>query len=281
MRWRQPMLALAFAPIATVFGQIKPGSGTLSGTWTGYIGESEAKPAAAKFELKAGSDGRVSGVVSGPNLTPGDIKTGTFDATTGALKLTVALRSENGDGGEVTLEGRVANDTASGTVLLGGRRGVFKLTKEHTGTGSTPKTTAKPGVASPDEFALAVKRGFTQVSDWITRGAEMVPADKYSYRPVGTVRTFGQLVAHVVDGSRFYCGRGAGRNVQWTDATEKGTTTKAALTQALKQAFAECNTAYDGANQFPPLMENVAHSSLHYGNMITYLRMMGMVPPSS
>ena len=61
---------------------------------------------------------------------------------------------------------------------------------------------------------------------------------------------------------------------------EKGKTDKATVVAALKQAQASCTAAY-GSGQIAPLIENVAHSSLHYGNVITYMRMMGLVPPSS
>jgi hypothetical protein len=193
------------------------------------------------------------------------------------------LHPANGDGGgKVTFDGRLAHDTASGKMMLGGEGGVFKLTKDAPrASGAQSSAGAKPAARPTDDAGPAARRGFVEVSDWITRAADLVPADKYSYRPVATVRTFGQIVGHVVDGSHYYCGRGAGRNVQWSDATEKGVTTKAALVQALKQAFAECTTVYDGANQIGPLMNNVAHSSLHYGNLVTYIRMLGLVPPSS
>jgi uncharacterized damage-inducible protein DinB len=108
----------------------------------------------------------------------------------------------------------------------------------------------------------------------------LVPADKYTYRPVGTVRTFGQQVGHIVDSYQYYCGRAAGRNVQWSDAVEKGATDRGTLTQKIRMAIDICNGAY-AEGQFGPLLENVAHTNLHYGNMVTYLRMMGLTPPSS
>lgn len=43
-----------------------------------------------------------------------------------------------------------------------------------------------------------------------------------------------------------------------------------------------CGPAYSNpAARIERLMGNVAHSSLHYGNAITYLRMLGLKPPSS
>jgi hypothetical protein len=86
----------------------------------------------------------------------------------------------------------------------------------------------------------------------------------------------------VADAYNYFCARGAGRNVEWADPVEKGPQDKATLVQKLKEATTGCTAAYAGAGgQLQPLMANVGHTNLHYGNLVTYLRMMGMVPPSS
>jgi uncharacterized damage-inducible protein DinB len=131
------------------------------------------------------------------------------------------------------------------------------------------------------DLAPGLHHGFTEVSGWVTKAAELVPPDKYSYRPVASVRTFGQQIAHIADAYTYYCATAAGRKVQWLDAIEKGSTDKAALVQKLKQSTDACSGAYVAASQVAPLMANIAHTNLHYGNIITYLRMMGLVPPSS
>jgi uncharacterized damage-inducible protein DinB len=134
---------------------------------------------------------------------------------------------------------------------------------------------------APD-VSTDLRNGFNEVNEWVTKSAEMVPADKYSYRPVDTVRTFGQLIAHITDSYNFFCARGAGNKVEYSDATEKGATDKETLLPKLKEAVGRCNAAYSSANpQLRPLFTNVGHTSLHYGNIITYMRMLGMKPPSS
>jgi len=96
------------------------------------------------------------------------------------------------------------------------------------------------------------------------------------------VRTFGQLIGHITDSLNYFCAHGAGNKVQWADPAEKGTTDKATLVPKLKEAVDKCNAVYGSDSaQIEPLMENIAHTNLHYGNLITYLRMMGMKPPSS
>jgi uncharacterized damage-inducible protein DinB len=133
----------------------------------------------------------------------------------------------------------------------------------------------------PDSARMAVTFGFDEVVGWVNKSVALVPADKFTYKPVATVRTFGELAAHVADGMNWYCGQAAGKNTEWSDAVEKGKTDKATVTAALQKAVAGCNAQYKGTGRIHNLMANVAHTNLHYGNMITYIRMLGMVPPSS
>ena len=139
----------------------------------------------------------------------------------------------------------------------------------------------KPPAQAPDT-ATELRKGFAEVSGWVSQAAEMVPDDKYNYKPVDTVRTFGQLVAHIVDSYNYFCAQGAGTNVEWATPVEKGTTDKATLIPKLKQATDRCNEVYKGnSGRVSPLLGNIGHTSLHYGNIITYMRMIGLKPPSS
>jgi len=130
------------------------------------------------------------------------------------------------------------------------------------------------------ETAGMLGKGFAELSGWILEAAERVPADKYSYRPAPTVRTFGEQLGHIADGSNYFCGRAAGKKVQWSDATATGPTDKAAVVPKLKEALDACRAAHD-AGQLAMLIANYGHANLHYGNIVTYMRMLGLVPPSS
>ena len=134
----------------------------------------------------------------------------------------------------------------------------------------------------PDAKQLGALLGksFGQLSSWIVTSADMVPADKYSYKPVATVRTFGELVGHIIDGYNYFCGRAAGRNVQWSDANANGKTDKDSLVPKLKEAIDACMPVH-GAGHTGMLIQNYGHTNLHYGNIVTYMRMLGLVPPSS
>ena len=141
------------------------------------------------------------------------------------------------------------------------------------------------GQAKPDkapDVSTELRNGFNEVNDWVTKAADMVPADKYNYKPVDTVRTFGQLIAHITDSYNYFCAHGVGNKVEWADPIEKGATDKDTVLPKLKEAVGRCNTAYGSStSQFRPLFTNIGHTSLHYGNIITYMRMLGLKPPSS
>lgn len=266
-------LALSGANVGAASAQT---ADPITGMWTGTLGNDTRKSAVSvifKSDAKVG----VTGEVTGSGLVPGDIKSGSYDAKSGAFKFLVVLRGDRDAGTQITFEGTLGTDTATVnakdptgnvfTMAIGRRSKVVQTLR------AANEVRVDPGVS-------AAKRGFAEVSGWVTRAAELVPPDKYSYRPAPTVRTFAELIGHVTDGNNYYCGRAAGKNSQWSDATEKGGGGKAVLTAKLKQAFDACNPAYE-SGQVSPLIENVAHTSLHYGNIITYMRMMGLTPPSS
>lgn len=250
----------------------------ISGVWTGSVGPG-ATPAYS-ITMKLAFDGKaaVSGTAQGAE--PGDtavVKSGTFDPLTGAFKLELAIR----DGSQIAMfDGTVVLDTAAGRLTLSNQPGpgTFLLRKGSAASGSTPS--AAPVTPAAPATSAALASGFEELRGWILKSAELVPAEKYTYQPVKTVRTFGQLLAHIVDGQSYYCGRAAGQKVEWLDVTEKGRTDKATLLPKLKQSFDSCATAY-GGTLTPPLFANLSHSSLHYGNVITYLRLLGLTPPSS
>jgi uncharacterized damage-inducible protein DinB len=248
------------------------GSDALSGTWTGDIGLTMTQRHSIRFDLKFDGRAAVTGTVTGPGAA--DFKTGTFDPTTGALKLEVDVKDDGSTPKRFVFEGTAVNGTATGRVNDGSQIGSFRITR---GTGE-PAAVTQPGGS---DAAAELRRSFDEVSGNVTKSVELVPADKYTYRPAASVRTFGQLIGHIADSYNYYCARAAGRDTQWSDAIEKGSTSKATLTAKLKQSLDVCSSAYAGAGRAGALIDNIGHTNLHYGNIITYLRMMGLVPPSS
>jgi uncharacterized damage-inducible protein DinB len=140
-------------------------------------------------------------------------------------------------------------------------------------------------------------RGFyASVKNNILKSAEEMPEENYSFKPTPDVRSFGQIIGHVADSQYEFCGPVNADGAKSGDF-EKTKTSKADLIQALKDSFAYCDKAYDNmtdakaaemaglfGRKMPNLVVleiNIAHSDEHYGNLVTYLRMKGLVPPSS
>lgn len=266
-------LALAFAVLLTqsLAAQTATTAGdAITGTWTGFMArDTDRMPITVTLKWDSNS---ITGKVEGPSR-PGIVKSGTFDHASGAMKFEVEVQDERKT--NVTFDGKLMNDKASGNVLMNGQTGTFSLTR-----GNSAATTVPEPQAGGMPANEALQKGFATVSGYVTNSAEMIPAEQYSYQPVKTVRTVGQLIAHVADGYNYFCAIGAGKKVEWSDAVEKGPTDKATVTAKLKQATDACIAVY-AAGGAPPLIENYGHTNLHYGNLITYLRMLGLVPPSS
>jgi uncharacterized damage-inducible protein DinB len=163
----------------------------------------------------------------------------------------------------------------------------------------TPPTQppAAPAAAQPPVTASAgLKRLYTTVRGFVTRAADAMPEEHYGFKPTPEVRSFGELLAHIANTQYTFCT--PPRKVANPNKVdlEKTATTKAALAAALKDAFAFCDPAYDGGdaalNEMVKmgtreiaadyaLTFNVAHIFEHYGNIVTYMRLKGLVPPSS
>jgi uncharacterized damage-inducible protein DinB len=144
---------------------------------------------------------------------------------------------------------------------------------------SAPAIAQRPQ-AAPD-LAAGIRAGFEELSGFVMRTAELVPEAQLDYRPVATVRTVRQMLAHIADGNNYYCGRARGRNTEWSDALETGNLSRAQLIERLRESVAACVAAHAGAARPDQLLANLGHVAQHYGNLVTYLRMLGLTPPSS
>jgi hypothetical protein len=154
-------------------------------------------------------------------------------------------------------------------------------------------------VASPmlAQGAVATaKDNWMESRDYIVRSAQQMPESLYSFKPTPEVRSFGEILAHVAGSEFFYCAAALGEKARDENELMKTATTKATIIQALKESGAYCDRAYaltdaqasaPAANVGPnhtrlyALVGNFGHNMQHYGNLITYFRIKGMVPPSS
>ena len=148
---------------------------------------------------------------------------------------------------------------------------------------------SNPLVTSSKVFYLNAKQD-------ILKSADKMPEEKYAFKPTDVVRTYGQVLAHVADGQYEFCGAAAGNHDD--KGIEKTAKTKPEIVAALKAAFAYCDAiwagmtdakamemipAFGGAKitRLSMLDFNVSHTMEHYGNLVTYMRIQGIVPPSS
>lgn len=153
-----------------------------------------------------------------------------------------------------------------------------------------------PATPPANPITTSEKGLYNYIVGSVVRAADKMPEENYSFKPTPEVRSFGQLVGHVADANYMFCAQAQGapnpaKNI------EKTKTAKADLVAALKDSVAYCNKAYDGMNdtsgseivkffsfhlaKLSLLSLNTAHTDEHYGNMVTYLRMKGVVPPTS
>jgi uncharacterized damage-inducible protein DinB len=161
-------------------------------------------------------------------------------------------------------------------------------------TASTAPIQAQGG--SADATIASVKGVHETVKGYITKAAAQVPEAMYKYQPTKDVRTMGQLFGHIANASRMICGTASGVTPAATGDAEK-LATKAEIEKALASAFSECDqafskitaaTANEGITLFGQshtrvggMAFNNAHNFEHYGNVVTYMRMNNLVPPSS
>ena len=131
----------------------------------------------------------------------------------------------------------------------------------------------------------------SNMQDKIMKAADAMPESKYSYRPTKDVRSFGEIVNHVADISYTLCSNVKGEATPAT-ATAKGSKTE--IVAYLKGSFDYCDGVYSGfpdahlndpanffgakTNKMFILTQVGNHDALHYGNLVTYLRLNGLEP---
>lgn len=259
-------LALLTGPART---SAQPRPDPVSGIWSGRIGPAAEPNYAITLELRLDS-ASVRGTVSTIDGT-GEIRSGSYDAPSGTLHLELARAGEQSV--SLILDGVAVQGTATGRVTRGQSVGTFVITRKN----MLPSGSAAES-GTPDRAQL--RTAFEELNGSIAKAAGLVPADRFGWRPVETVRTVGQVVGHIADAYLYYCGRAAGHQTPWSDAIAQAPIDKPALIARLNIAAAKCSAAFADGN-VGPLVVNYGHASLHYGNLVTYLRLLGLVPPTS
>jgi uncharacterized damage-inducible protein DinB len=164
-----------------------------------------------------------------------------------------------------------------------------------------PPAAAQP--PAPTDVATHLKNQHNTIKRNLSGAAEKMAEADYGFKPQGVaaeVRSYGQFIVHLINANNSYCSRAKGEAAK-PAMDEKGTFAKADLVKALNDALAYCDSAYGAmtaANatemmsvqgrggtvqiaRINPLISNLGHNWEHYGNLVTYLRAKGLVPPSS
>jgi hypothetical protein len=140
------------------------------------------------------------------------------------------------------------------------------------------------GLAVADEAGnvKALANAWNRAKRLNVASAERMPLEHYGFKPTPEVRSFGEIIGHLANEHYSICSDVKGEaNPQKATDFEKATT-KAALVRALNDSYAYCEgvTPKDDKG-FANLLVNLTHDNEHYGNLVTYMRMKGIVPPSS
>jgi uncharacterized damage-inducible protein DinB len=144
---------------------------------------------------------------------------------------------------------------------------------------------------APNPLTTTISIFRSNMQDKIMKSADEMPESKYNYRPTKDVRSFAEILNHVADISYALCSNVKGEP---PPATATAKRSKAEIIAYLKGAFDYCDGVYAGftdarlnapadffgvqTNKMFILTQVANHDALHYGNLVTYLRLNGLVP---
>lgn len=148
--------------------------------------------------------------------------------------------------------------------------------------------------AQSNPISADAKQGYMSIKNILLKSADKMPEENYSFRTTPQVRTYGEMIAHIADVQTALCAMAKGEQKKGTAA---GKTSKADLVAALKASFDSCDPVYDSmtdaagaqtvkmfghdTTKLGVLNFNIAHDNEMYGQMVAYMRIKGIVPPSS
>jgi uncharacterized damage-inducible protein DinB len=164
----------------------------------------------------------------------------------------------------------------------------------------TPVAAFAQAAAPADPISQSLNGLYNAVKRNVKESAEKVPEEHYGFKPTADVRSFGQLIGHIADAQFMFCAGAKGEKNPNATSIEKSKTTKADLVKSLDESIAYCDAVYSGmtdaraaeVKKAPAFMGgqssvagflavNASHSNEHYGNLVTYMRLKGIVPPST
>ena len=167
------------------------------------------------------------------------------------------------------------------------------------GAGALALAQSKPA-AGAQPVSDAIRASWNSAKKNIADSAQVVPENLFGYSPVPkTVRTFGQIIAHVAGANYEFCAAAKGEKSPHAEAAFESLAMKAGILKAWNESVAYCDAVFAaltdksaadpitmpfgmGKNvRTAALLGNIGHLNEHYGNLVTYMRMNNIVPPSS
>ena len=143
------------------------------------------------------------------------------------------------------------------------------------------------GQQQPRSPAQSIRRQFEDVNQRLLEMARDFPEAKYQYRPGPGVRSFPEVIVHAMSGNVYAAKIGRGEKANWDELDAKSYTTREQVVTALQKSITE---ATDALKRVPderftqtlePWLSVIEHSAEHYGQLVTYYRANGLVPPAS
>jgi hypothetical protein len=153
------------------------------------------------------------------------------------------------------------------------------------GSGTARAQTAKPDPTLRD----VLLRQWSDIGEKVVKMAEEFPEDKYDFRPVNGVRTFADQLRHVAFWNGFVAksARGEKADGKLNELPKAEYPTKAKIVAALKSSLADATALLKNGSAAPtPKLTDLwvsftEHSGEHYGQLVVYYRLNGIVPPAS
>ena len=156
---------------------------------------------------------------------------------------------------------------------------------------------SQPAPAPDNSYTASVRARWNGIKRNISRSAAAMPDAGFAFKPTPDVRSFGELLGHLANEHYIFCSEMKGEKNPYEAVDFEKKATKADFVKDIDDSIAYCDAAYAAMKDdrkattpyapnrrdtpFSSMLLNVTHDSEHYGNLVTYLRLKGIVPPSS
>jgi uncharacterized damage-inducible protein DinB len=168
---------------------------------------------------------------------------------------------------------------------------ICALTSVMVGAVAAAAAAQTPAQKPPPTPAQAITATFTSINQRILAMAEDWPEAKYGFRldekANPPVRSFGEVLVHIMGGNIYAAKRGRGETASWEDVDPKTLNGKAAIVAAYKKSMDDAIASLKAIppdrfqTTLAPWLSVIEHNAEHYGQLIAYYRANGVVPPAS